>query len=57
MNGNPEPSNQCEHSTGRYTCQELFNCCDCGNTDEDSHCGCNYCWSCNSCEPCNRDED
>lgn len=30
------------------TCDDLFNCCDCGGND----CGCPYCWSCNACEEC-----
>ena len=30
------------------TCEDLYNCCDCGDND----CGCSYCWSCNACENC-----
>jgi len=33
-------------------CEELYNCCDCGGND----CGCAYCWSCNACENCLKEE-
>jgi hypothetical protein len=32
----------------KVTCDEIYNCCDCGGND----CGCAYCWSCNACEDC-----
>ena len=35
----------------KSTCEELFDCCDCGGND----CGCAYCWSCNACEECKED--
>ena len=54
---------ECEYSsafgTNRnglpYTCGEMYNCCDCGTTD-DRGCGCSYCFSCNACEVCKNDE-
>lgn len=39
----------CENKTSNgLTCEDLFNCCDCGG----SECGCGYCWSCNACDHC-----
>lgn len=38
----------CENEVDGLTCEELYNCCDCGGAD----CGCRYCWSCNACESC-----
>lgn len=34
------------------TCFEQLNCCNCGDND----CGCRYCFSCNACDHCKRDE-
>lgn len=44
----PQKLPACENSVDRFTCSELYNCCDCGG----SGCGCRYCWSCNACETC-----
>ena len=33
-------------------CSNLFNCCNCGGND----CGCRYCFSCNACEFCLKEE-
>ena len=41
----------------RTDCSELFTCCDCGNDNDDSSCGCDGCYSCNCCESCNEDYD
>lgn len=37
---------------GELSCEEQYNCCDCGTDDQDNGCGCRYCWSCNACEEC-----
>jgi len=37
-----------EYDINGVTCDEMYNCCDCGGND----CGCRYCWSCNACEEC-----
>lgn len=37
-------------------CGEMYNCCDCGGSEDGHHCGCSYCWSCNACDNC-KDED
>ena len=49
--------NECLYSEGfgGDTCDDIFNCCDCG--DENEGCGCAYCWSCNACENCLEEED
>ena len=39
-----------------YTCNTMFDCCDCGTRDE-SGCGCAYCFSCNACEECIKEAD
>lgn len=39
----------CIHYKTGYSCDELFECCDCGGG---SDCGCNYCYSCNVCIEC-----
>lgn len=44
---------KCENAIQGYTCDELFNCCDCGGND----CGCPYCWSCNACRVCKEDSE
>lgn len=41
-------------SQGRDTCGEMFTCCDCGGGG--GGCGCGYCFSCNACEPCKRND-
>jgi len=38
------------------TCFTLYNCCDCGGKEDDT-CGCRYCFSCNACENCRKDND
>lgn len=38
-------------------CEKLYNCCDCGTKDQDNGCGCYYCWSCNACEECLKEEN
>lgn len=38
------------------SCENVYNCCDCGCLDGDG-CGCMYCWSCNACEDCLNDCD
>lgn len=38
----------CEFLDGGATCQNFFDCCDCGGEE----CGCAYCWTCNACEAC-----
>ena len=45
--------NKCERliNGAEHSCSEIYNCCDCGG-DEDSGCGCSYCWSCNACDFC-----
>lgn len=46
-------SMKCEHyNNTKKTCDDLYNCCDCGGHD----CGCGYCWSCNVCENCLNEE-
>ena len=40
----------CENYTQGHTCDDLFTCCDCG--DSSNGCGCAYWWSCNACENC-----
>ena len=44
---------KCIHEKSGKTCDELFNCCDCGGND----CGCAYCFSCNACEICINKEE
>ena len=48
--------NECENTSkyegGKLTCEDLYNCCDCGCEDSENGCGCAYCWSCNACETC-----
>jgi hypothetical protein len=39
----------------QYDCGTMFNCCDCGDTEDG--CGCSYCFSCNACEECLNDGD
>ena len=39
------------------TCDDFYNCCDCGTDDNENGCGCAYCWSCNACESCLNDDD
>lgn len=52
---NNTESKPCENSqSGEYSCGELFNCCDCGDTESSTQC-CRYCWSCNACENCLED--
>jgi len=43
-------------------CRDLFSCCDCGISKEEDYgsnngCGCMYCWSCNACEECLKDDE
>lgn len=40
----------CENlnSDQQMSCEEMFNCCDCGTGE----CGCPYCWSCHACYVC-----
>lgn len=40
-----------------YTCDTMFNCCDCGTKDQSNGCGCSYCFSCNACEECLKEDD
>lgn len=57
------PDTKCEYSSAfqkdRHgndrTCRDMYNCCDCGTTN-DSGCGCSYCFSCNACDNCKNDE-
>lgn len=44
---------KCENENNGCTCEDLFDCCDCGGND----CGCAYCWSCNACEICKEERD
>lgn len=39
-----------------YNCNTMYNCCDCGTRDA-SGCGCSYCFSCNACDECIKEED
>ena len=39
---------KCKNEANGCTCEDLFDCCDCGGVD----CGCAYCWSCNACDVC-----
>ena len=39
-----------------YDCGSMFNCCDCGTRDDEG-CGCSYCFSCNACEECLKEDD
>lgn len=56
-------SPKCEYSVAfqkdrlgnNRTCGDMYNCCDCGTTD-DCGCGCSYCFSCNACDHCKNDE-
>lgn len=41
----------CKNEHVGLTCEDMFNCCDCGGND----CGCGYCWSCNACDNCKED--
>ena len=43
-------TNVCENiqDGGKYKCEDLYNCCDCGGDD----CGCGGCFSCNACIVC-----
>lgn len=43
----------CKNAENGLTCEDLYDCCDCGGND----CGCGYCWSCNACEECLEEED
>lgn len=51
---------ECENynPVDRVRCADLFNCCNCGWTIDESPygCGCHGCWSCNACETCLNDE-
>lgn len=42
---------ECLVKDGKYDCDSLFDCCNCGGND----CGCRYCFSCNACENCIED--
>jgi hypothetical protein len=43
---------------GNHTdCGYMYNCCDCGTREEDKGCGCSYCFSCNACENCLKNDD
>ncbi len=46
-------TNTCENGT-THTCDEYYNCCDCGNSEDG--CGCSYCFSCNACETCIKED-
>ena len=39
-----------------HNCNTMYNCCDCGTRDG-SGCGCSYCFSCNACDECIKEED
>ena len=52
----PEPV--CEelgYGNSKHTCENLYNCCDCGNREDG--CGCAYCWSCRACDNCYGDAE
>lgn len=44
---------KCENENSGYTCEDLFDCCDCGGNE----CGCAYCWACNACEACKEERN
>lgn len=41
----------CEFIDGTATCENFYDCCDCGVPESDYAC-CSYCWSCNACDAC-----
>ena len=48
-----ECENRDAYGYGGCSCEEAFNCCDCGGNE----CGCAYCWSCNACDTCLNNTD
>lgn len=46
----------CENQEYGETCEDIYNCCNCGVEDTEFVC-CNYCFSCNACYTCLNGEE
>lgn len=56
-NGQPLPGERClmdycVWTSEHMTCEQVYNCCDCGIGQDHLGACCIYCWSCNACDYC-----